>query len=180
MGGIYKAMELGITPVKLNTVLIKGVNDDEIDALINLTKDSPLEVRFIELMPIGKFGEENSDKIVYNSDIIKAHPEFIFIGDNLRGAPASYYRIEGYKGKVGFISPMSHKFCSSCNRVRLTCDGKIKLCLGHNSEMDVASVLREKPEELDEFIKKTIYEKPKGHNFDKNFSSDRNMSMIGG
>jgi len=180
LGGIYKAMKLGITPVKINTVLIKGINDDEIEDLINLTKDSQLEVRFIELMPIGKFGEENSDKIVYNSDIIKAHPEFIFLGDNLRGAPASYYKIEGYQGKVGFISPMSHKFCSNCNRVRLTCDGKIKLCLGHNSEMDVAAVLREKPEELHEFIKKTIYEKPKGHNFDKNFTSDRNMSMIGG
>lgn len=178
--GIHKAMRLGIKPVKINTVLIKGVNDDEIDDLMELTRNSPLEVRFIELMPIGKFGEQNSDKIVYNSDIIKNHPQLIFMGDNLSGAPASYYRIDGYEGKVGFISPMSHKFCSSCNRIRLTSDGKIKLCLGNNSEMEVAAVLRENPQDLDEFIKKAIYDKPAGHNFENSFSSNRNMSRIGG
>lgn len=178
--GIQKALSLGLNPIKINTVLIKGVNDDEIDDFIKLTKDSPLEVRFIELMPIGRFGEQNSDKIVYNSDIINARPELVFCEDNLRGAPANYYRIEGYKGKIGFISPMSHKFCSSCNRIRLTCDGKIKPCLGNNGEVDVTAVLKKNPEGLDEFIQKVIYEKPAGHNFESNFSSIRNMSMIGG
>ncbi|HEX3029018.1 MAG TPA: GTP 3',8-cyclase MoaA [Clostridia bacterium] len=180
LDGIQKALALGMGPVKINTVLIKGVNDDEIDDFIQLTKDSPLEARFIELMPIGSFGECNSDKIVYNSDIINARPELILCSDNLRSTPASYYRIEGYKGKVGFISPMSHKFCSSCNRIRLTFDGKIRPCLGNNGEVDVADLLRQNPDGLDEFIQKAIYEKPAGHNFECSFSSKRNMSMIGG
>jgi GTP 3',8-cyclase len=178
--GIEKAMVLGLTPVKINTVLIKGVNDDEIDEFIQLAKDNPLEVRFIELMPIGRFGEQNSDKIVFNSDIIQARPELVYCKDFLRGSPAKHYRIEGYKGKIGFISPMSHKFCSSCNRIRLICDGKIKPCLGNNKEVDIIEVLRQNPEELDAFIKRIIYEKPEGHHFKDDFSSTRNMSMIGG
>lgn len=166
LNGIQKALELGFRPVKINTVLIKGVNDDEIDDFIEMTKDSPLETRFIELMPIGRFGEENSDKIIYNSDIIKDRPYLIRCEDNLKGSPASYYRIAGYKGKVGFVSPMSHKFCNCCNRIRLTCDGKIKPCLGNNGEIDITDVLRKVPEKLDEVIQKAIYEKPAGHNFE--------------
>lgn len=180
LSGIKKALEVGLKPVKINTVLIKGVNDDEIDDFIQMTKDSPLEVRFIELMPIGSFGEENSDKIVYNSDIINSRKELRFCEDTLKGSPASYYRIDGYMGKVGFISPMSHKFCRCCNRIRLTCDGKIKPCLGNNGEMDVTDSLRLEPEELTEFIRKIIYEKPAGHHFENGFSSTRNMNRIGG
>jgi GTP 3',8-cyclase len=178
--GIEKALVLGLNPVKINTVLIRGVNDDEIDEFIQMAKDKPLEVRFIELMPIGIFGEQNSDKIIYNSDIINKRPELIFCGDGLRGAPAKYYRIEGYKGKIGFISPMSHKFCDRCNRIRLTCDGKIKPCLGNNGEVDITDVLRQNPNEMDAFVQKVIYEKPEGHNLGSSFSSLRNMSMIGG
>lgn len=180
LNGIEKALALGLNPVKINTVLIKGVNDDEIDDFIQLTRDRPLEVRFIELMPIGRFGEQNSDKIVYNSDIIRARPELIFSEDSLGGQPARYYSIAGYKGEIGFISPVSHKFCNSCNRIRLTCDGKIKPCLGNNGEVDITEVLRQNPDRLDALIKKIIYEKPEGHNFGSNFSSVRNMSMIGG
>ncbi|HBF36785.1 MAG TPA: GTP 3',8-cyclase MoaA, partial [Firmicutes bacterium] len=178
--GIEKALELGLTPVKINTVLIKGVNDDEIDDFIHLAKDKPLEVRFIELMPIGRFGEENSDKIVYNSEIIHARPELIFCEDSLKGHPATYYKIEGYQGKVGFISPMGHKFCSSCNRIRLTCDGKIKPCLGNNGEVDITNILRQNPDLLDAAVQKTIFEKPRCHHFETSFSSIRNMNMIGG
>ena len=178
--GIEKAMAVGLKPVKINTVLIKGVNDDEIDDFIQMTKDNWLEVRFIELMPIGRFGEQNSDKIVRNSDIIDARAELIFCEDTSEGQPAKYYRIEGYKGKIGFISPISHKFCSSCNRIRLTCDGKIKPCLGSNGEVDITEVLRQEPDKLDAFIEKIIYEKPEGHNLGKKFSSTRNMNMIGG
>jgi GTP 3',8-cyclase len=178
--GIQKSLSLGLSPVKINTVLIKGVNDNEIDDFIRLAKDSPLEVRFIELMPIGKFGEENSDKMILNSDIIAAHPELIFLKESLNGQPTTYYTIDGYKGKIGFISPLSHKFCDRCNRIRLTCDGKIRPCLGNNGEVDVISVLRQTPEIIDDLIRKIIYEKPEGHHFENSFSSVRNMSMIGG
>jgi cyclic pyranopterin phosphate synthase len=178
--GIEKALELGLTPIKINTVLIKGVNDDEIDDFIHLAKDKPLEVRFIELMPIGRFGEENSDKIVSNSEIIRARPELIFCKDSSKGHPATYYKIEGYQGKVGFISPMSHKFCRSCNRLRLTCDGKIKPCLGNNGEVDIVNVLRQNPDRLDAAVRKAIFEKPRCHHFETGFFSVRNMNMIGG
>ena len=180
LNGIQKALDIGLKPVKINTVLIKGVNDDEINDFINMARESPLKVRFIELMPIGKFGEENSDKIIFNSDIIQSRKDLIFCEDTMKGSPARYYRIDGYKGKIGFISPMSHKFCSSCNRIRLTCDGKIKPCLGNNGEVDVTGILRQNPEELTEFIRNIIYEKPAGHHFESGFSSSRNMNNIGG
>jgi GTP 3',8-cyclase len=180
LNGVQKALSLGLRPVKINTVLIKGVNDNEIDDFMQLAKDSPLEVRFIELMPIGKFGEENADKRILNSDIIAAHPELIFLKDSLSGQPTLYYTIDGYKGKIGFISPISHKFCDRCNRIRLTCDGKIRPCLGDNGEVDVVSVLRQTPDKLDDLIRRIIFEKPEGHHFENRFSSQRNMNMIGG
>jgi cyclic pyranopterin phosphate synthase len=180
LNGIDKALELGLEPVKINTVLIKGVNDDEVDDFIDLAKDKPLVVRFIELMPIGRFGEENRDKIIYNSDIINRRKDLVFCHDTLEGSPARYYKIDGYMGKIGFISPMSHKFCECCNRIRLTCDGKIKPCLGNNGEVDITGILRNTPEKLADFIKSVIFEKPRGHNFGKGYHSQRSMNRIGG
>jgi cyclic pyranopterin phosphate synthase len=178
--GIDAALDAGLLPVKINTVLIRGVNDDEIDDFIALTKDRPLEWRFIELMPIGPFGEENGDKVVPTSEIIATRPHLVYLKKSDRGAPAEYYKAEGHQGKVGFISPMSHKFCSDCNRIRLTSDGKLRPCLGNNGEVDVMTVLKEHPEQLDEFIKNIIYNKPEGHHFEESFNSSRHMNRIGG
>ncbi|MCX7708345.1 MAG: GTP 3',8-cyclase MoaA [Clostridia bacterium] len=178
--GIEKSLSLGLQPIKINTVLMKGVNEDEIDAFIQLAKESPLDVRFIELMPIGKYGEENSDKIVYNSDIISARPQLVFVNESFQGQPARYYKAEGFKGRIGFISPVSHQFCSCCNRIRLTCDGKLKPCLGNNGEVDLMDILKSDSDELDAFIRQAIFEKPASHNFGSSFSSVRNMSRIGG
>lgn len=178
--GIDKALEVGLLPVKVNTVLVKGLNDHEFNDFVALAKDRPLEVRFIELMPIGRFGEENADKIVYNKDIIDYHPELIPCDNILSNHPARYYTLEGYEGKIGFISPMSHKFCQYCNRIRLTCDGKIKPCLGDNGEVNIIEILRNDPKNLKAEVERAIYQKPEGHNFEKSFNSARNMSMIGG
>jgi cyclic pyranopterin phosphate synthase len=178
--GIEAAVNAGLDPVKINTVLMKGINDDEIDDFMLLAKEQSLAVRFIELMPIGRYGEKNTDKIVYNTDIINSRPQLIFCEDILEGQPASYYRVTGYKGKIGFISPISHRFCGSCNRIRLTSDGKLKPCLGNNGEIDITQVLRSNPDELKAVIHKAIYDKPQGHSFGNGFSSVRNMSMIGG
>ena len=178
--GIKTALNEGLSPVRLNTVLIKGVNDDEVDDFIALTENLPLDVRFIELMPIGNFGEDNTDRIVYNDSIIEKRPWLIPCHVEDKGHPARYYRIEGFKGRVGFISPMSHKFCRYCNRIRLTCDGKLLPCLGSNTEIDILDVLRNKPDELVDILRKSIYEKPKGHNFENKSSSKRSMKMIGG
>jgi len=178
--GIEKTVDVGLKPVKINTVLIKGVNDDEIDDFILLAKHHSLEVRFIEMMPVGRYGEQNIDKIVCNSDIINSRPQLIFSEDIMKGQPVNYYKIDGYKGKIGFISPLTHKFCGCCNRIRLISDGIIKPCLGNNREVDIIEVLRKNPSGLGALIQKAIYNKPEGHNFGSSFSSIRNMSMTGG
>lgn len=178
--GIHKALKIGLTPIHINTVLIKGINADELEAFMELTRDCELDVRFIELMPIGRFGEENAHKAVNNSDIIEAYPSLKPCGSDSPCEPARYYRFEGYKGRIGFISPMSHKFCSSCNRIRLTCDGKIKPCLGDNGEVSIVDVLRNAPEKLDKLVKDIIFNKPRSHNFAESFVSKRSMNKIGG
>lgn len=180
LAGVERAVALGLKPVKINVVLIRGINDDEVDAFMDLTRELPLEVRFIELMPVGKFGEENREKIVYNSDIIHDRPQLQPCGREMSGQPADYYRIEGYQGRIGFISPMSHKFCHCCNRIRLTCDGKIKPCLGNNGEVDLIETLRNHPGQLEEVIRESIFYKPQGHHFDAGFRSGRGMDAIGG
>jgi len=177
--GIASAVKAGLFPIKINIVVMKGVNDEEINAFINLAKDNPIEVRFIELMPIGDFGEKNKEKVVFNSSIIRTHPQLISMESTSSG-PASMYTIEGFKGLIGFISPMSHQFCHLCNRIRLTCDGKIRPCLGQNGEKDLIPVLRNHPENLDEFIRTAILEKPKGHHFGEEYKSTRSMNKIGG
>ena len=179
LAGIDAAVRAGLNPVKINVVLIKGVNDGEIDDFIQMTKENPIEVRFIELMPIGGFGEKNRDKIVYNSDILRSHPQMQPILQTPPG-PAILYRIDGYSGKIGLISPMSHQFCNCCNRIRLTCDGKLRPCLGDNGEVDLMKALREQPEELDGLIARTIFNKPEGHHFNREFHSEKGMSQIGG
>lgn len=180
LDGIKEAVASGLRPVKINTVLIKGLNDSEVDNFIRLAKDNPVDVRFIELMPVGKFGESNMERIIPNSAIISAHPELRHIEDACTGQPARYYEIEGYMGRIGFISPMSHKFCSSCNRIRLTCTGKLRPCLGDNGEVDLLPIIENGPDMLEETLKKAIFEKPEGHNFSKGFTSQKGMNEIGG
>jgi GTP 3',8-cyclase len=177
--GIKSAVDAGLSPIKINVVTIKGINDDEINEFIGLAKAHPVDVRFIELMPIGQFGADNSDRIVFNSDIIAAHPWLQELENN-SAQVAQYYAGGGYCGRVGFISPISHKFCDHCNRIRVTYDGKIKPCLGDNSEIDISAVLRRAPEQLEGFIKKAILKKPFGHHFGGGFVSKRSMLAIGG
>lgn len=180
LDGIGKALEYGITPLKINTVLVKGINDDEIDDFIRFTFDNPVEVRFIELMPIGRFGEENPEKIVLNQDIINSHPELVRCEEDGRSGVATLYRVKGSQGRIGLISPLSHQFCHCCNRIRLTCDGRIKPCLGDNGEVNLLEILRNNPKGLREFIKRVIYQKPPGHNFPGGYRSERTMRTIGG
>ena len=180
LDGICRALDYGLLPVKINTVLVKGVNDDEIDDFIGFSKKYPVEVRFIELMPIGRFGEQNGARIIYNHDIINAHPELVKRIDDEPDGVATYYQVAGSKGKVGFISPMSHQFCSCCNRIRLTCNGRIKPCLGDNGEVNLFNVLRNDPPRLQAFIRQAIYQKPAGHHFLDGYQSVRTMKEIGG
>jgi cyclic pyranopterin phosphate synthase len=181
LAGIDAAMEAGISPVKINTIVIKGLNDMEIEGFIRLAKLYPIDVRFIELMPIGAFGEKNRDKIEYNSEILRKYPclHLTDCGREFSDGPARYYTAEGFRGRIGFISPMSHKFCKNCNRIRLTYDGRLKPCLGENGETDITGLIGS-PTELKKAMEKIIFNKPNEHHFESEFSSVRNMSEIGG
>lgn len=170
---INKAIHLGFK-VKINVVLIKGFNDDEISDFIQLTKDKPIEVRFIELMPIGGDIEFDRKNYKENSYILKGLP----IKDLGYDGVSRTFAIDDYKGKIGLISPLSHKFCGACNRIRLTSDGKIKSCLHSKEEISIKGLTRSDKEKL---IRETIYNKPQSHKLDeKGSESMRSMSSIGG
>lgn len=180
LDGIDAAIEHKLLPIKINVVLVKGRNDNEIDNFIELCRNRPIDVRFIELMPIGEFGSDASLRI-NNSDIIDARPYLIPEEPEYIGQPSTDYRIDGYMGKVGFISPFSHKFCHLCNRIRITSDGKLKLCLGHNHEISLKDALKSSdPAVLYETMKNAIAKKPLGHTFDKGFNAVRTMNKTGG
>ncbi|MFZ5975444.1 MAG: GTP 3',8-cyclase MoaA [Bacillota bacterium] len=179
MDGINEAVATGLHPVKLNMVVVRGSNDDEIDDFIALAKDRPVDVRFIELMPIGELGLDAS-KRVSTDEILAARPYLIPIPPRYPGQPSKDYTIEGFKGRVGFISPLSHKFCGACNRVRVMSDGVLKTCLGNNNEVSLLSALEKGDAALLETIHDAIYHKPLGHEFESGFSSVRDMSKIGG
>ncbi|MDI6600985.1 MAG: GTP 3',8-cyclase MoaA [Thermoanaerobacteraceae bacterium] len=173
LDGIEKALYAGLYPIKINTVLIKGFNDDEIDDLINLTSTYPVDVRFIELMPIGE--AINMDYI--SCDQVLNGRELIPLGED---GVASYYRLENAMGRVGLIRPMSCKFCSSCNRLRLTSDGRLKPCLLKDMEVDLKGPLR-RGEDIAPVIKKALDIKPKEHEANAGeYLKNRDMYEIGG
>lgn len=171
--------------VKINTVLIDNINSDEVFELINITKDNNIYLRFIELMPIGvgnKFKGITTSEI---KKIIEGKLRYKNIDkeDGING-PATYIKIEGYKGQVGFISPMSECFCKDCNRIRLTSEGFLKACLHFNYGIDLKKILRKNDnlENLEDAIKKCIFNKPENHNFNKK-DKDKElkfMNKIGG
>ena len=177
--GVEASIACGMQRVKINTVLVRGVNDGEIDDFIRLAKEYPLDIRFIELMPIGKLGEDASRRIT-SGEVLEGHPELVRIAPRDPNQPSEDYAGEGFRGRVGFISPVSHKFCADCNRVRLTSDGHIRMCLGHNEETDLRAALGRPDEVLLETIRNAVFNKPCGHAFETMFHSQRAMNRIGG
>ena len=177
--GIEKCLSLDMLPLKLNTVLMKGINDDEIEDFIKLTIDRPIQVRFIELMPIGegqKYFEEHSMKV---EEILERYPNLIPIKD--KSKVASVYRIPGSIGSVGLISPVTCKFCHECNRIRLTSIGTIKPCLHSFEEINLKPFLNDN-KKLIKSIKNAVYNKPEEHYLEDDGKSetDRMMHQIGG
>lgn len=178
--GIKAALEYELTPIKINTVLIGGFNDDEIEELAELTLNHDIQVRFIELMPIGHAANWTKDKFISNETVLEKLKDLIPLVSE-PGTPAKYYKIPGAKGKIGLINPISQHFCSTCNRIRLTADGKLKPCLHSNQEIDVRGALGNK-EKIKEVIYSAITNKPQMHHInDKNYIPIvRDMSNIGG
>lgn len=177
--GIEAAKSEGLTPIKINTVLIGGFNVDEIEDLVNLTKTEEIDVRFIELMPVGeasKWAEEN----FISNEVILDKVNALEKAERLdSSSPAVYYKLPHAKGRVGIINPISCKFCEYCNRVRLTSQGKLKLCLHSNEEIDLKDKLRN-GEDIEKIILKAIKHKPEAHHLEDGQYISDSMYQIGG
>ncbi len=168
--GIAAAKEAGFAGIKLNTVMIRGVNEDEFCDLVQFAVDQELDIAFIEEMPLGDVGHARIDTY-YSSDdalaLLSRRFELVSSTETT-GGPARYWRIPGTRTKVGFISPHSHNFCAACNRVRVTCTGELFPCLGQNDSVDLLPLLRAHPDD-DEPVRQAIVDamgiKPRGHDF---------------
>lgn len=188
--GIRRAEEAGFSPVKINMVPVRGVNDDEILDFARLTIDRPLHVRFIEFMPIGANDRWRSEACVSGAQIREViEREFGTLAPahgNESAGPASNFRISGAAGVIGFISPISKHFCAACRRLRLTADGKIRPCLLSDTEIDVKSPLRGgcDDRELERLLRLALEIKPEHHYIDRErglpYCFERTMSGIGG
>jgi len=188
LGGIEAAKEAGFELVKINTVVMRGINDDEILDFARMTYEDGWHIRFIELMPFKGVAEfvPSSELRQRVSPLGKLEPCSDFGGISGNG-PATYYRLAGAKGTIGFISPLSEtSFCSRCNRIRLTSDGKLRPCLLGEEEVDLKAVLRSdfigaSIEELKRLIVKAVASKPEHHLGQGNIKLvNRKMSQIGG
>jgi len=180
--GINLALNTGFEPIKINTVLMKGINDDEIISFCKLTLDLPLHIRFIELMPFGSRRIYSDENFIPVQDAKKNIEKYFELSPvKIKGnGPAEYFEIKGARGSIGFITPISNCFCDRCNRLRLTADGKLKTCLFAIEEIDLKTPLRNgaTPEELQNIAKIAIANKQKQHN--NKFFNTRIMSQIGG
>lgn len=180
LAGIDACLAVGLTPVKLNTVLVRGINDDEIADLISLTRDRPLAVRFIELMPMNEVGQ-NPDRLVTGTEILARYPNLQQLPPAYAGQPSEDFQLPDHVGTVGFIRPISHRFCHACNRIRITADGRLKPCLGDRGEVDLRPALASAdPSGLLNLIRDTIWAKPDGHHFNPEFKPLRGMDQTGG
>ena len=182
--GIFRSLEAGLNPVKINVVVVRGFNEAELPNFLALAKQYPLHIRFIELMPIGISSEHRNDFVP-----IKEMKELLGIQEYVPtlgirgGGPAEYFRPSGFKGSIGFISAMSRHFCDKCNRVRLTADGKLRPCLHSKHEVNLREVLRNESSDSDilELFAQAVWHKPAEHHMnDEALQGLRVMSQIGG
>lgn len=180
LAGIAAAKDAGMAPIKINTVLIKDFNDNEIETFVNYTRDEPVDVRFIELMPLGESSGFAENKYLSNDEVLKRMPALVPLLEPDKTGPAEYYQLPGAKGRVGLINPISKHFCSECNRIRITTDGKIKPCLHSDYEIDLVA-LHQSGKTYQEILQQAIDEKPERHHIKEHEKQLlRNMNQIGG
>lgn len=178
MRGIYAALEAGFEKVKINTVLIGGFNDGEVCKLSELTLKFPIDVRFIELMPMYDSGDFTSDAFISCDSVLSVLPDAVSVSHS--GGVAKLYRLPNALGAIGLISPISAHFCGECNRIRLTADGKLKPCLHSSMEYSVKGLNKE---QMIKQIYTAIMNKPKWHgelSYISRSQAKRNMNQIGG
>ena len=187
MEGIAAAQKAGIA-VKINTVALKGFNEHEIPALVAWAHGLGMDLTLIEVMPLGDVGENRDDQFLPLSQVRATLAERFALNasGHVTGGPARYVDVAETGGRIGFITPLSHNFCESCNRVRVTCTGHLYTCLGHEEGADLRAALRgsEGDERLQAEIDRAIANKPKGHDFviDRRGAAalPRHMSVTGG
>ena len=188
LAGIDAAEAAGFEKIKINSVILKNRNDDEIPDLVGFAAGRGMDISFIEEMPLGVIGDHDRAEAYYSSDEIRADLEqryTLLPTTETTGGPSRYYKIVETNTKVGFISPHSHNFCDSCNRVRLTCEGRLLLCLGQEHSVDLRQVIRSNPGDMDKLkqaLRASMDIKPKGHEFDLSVKPVifRHMNMTGG
>lgn len=188
LDGIEAALAQNFKSVKLNAVIMKNHNDDEILDLVDYVRDRGLDISFIEEMPLGDMGKHDREQSYCSSDEVMRRIEarYRLIPSTVTtGGPSRYYLSAGSESRIGFISPHSHNFCDDCNRVRITAEGRLLLCLGQEHSMDLRAVVRANPTD-DAVLRQAIIDsmalKPKGHDFDVTAKPIimRHMSATGG
>jgi GTP 3',8-cyclase len=188
LDGIFAAKAAGMA-IKINTVAMKGVNEDEFDSLVSWCGDHGFDLCLIETMPMGDISSDRTEQYLPLS-IVRSRLRRRWTlneTDYRTGGPARYFEVGETGHRIGFITPMTHNFCESCNRVRLTCTGTLYMCLGQDDDADLRKVLREgaTDADLDDAIREAISRKPKGHDFIIDRRHDRpavarHMSVTGG
>ena len=178
------AEDAGLSPVKINVVVMRGINDDEIADFARLTLDHAWHVRFIELMPVGEMRDVTWDHVVPMDEVLCRLKEISGVhpcASPARGnGPARYYRLDGALGTIGLITPLSHTYCASCNRVRLTADGRLRTCLFGEHEVNLRQPLRDGLP-LEPFFRTALAGKPKEHELLRmRVGGLRALSQIGG
>jgi len=186
--GIAAAKQTGFENIKLNALLMRGINDDEALRLAAFAIENGFDISFIEEMPLGAVSHSRQSSYVSNEETLKLlRARYDLVSSNeTTGGPARYWRIPNSKTKIGFISPNSHNFCEACNRVRISCKGELFLCLGQENKVDLRPLLRAYPHDdkpLKQAIIRGLQTKPKGHDFDLKRAAPaviRFMSHTGG
>ena len=188
LDGLQASIHVGFEGIKLNTVLMRGSNDDEAADLVQFAIENKIDISFIEEMPLGEVDHARKNTFVSNTDTLKLLQTKYSLTPSLEttGGPARYWRVTDSNTKIGFISPHSHNFCESCNRVRITCKGELYLCLGQEDKVDLMPLLRANPNNdapVIQAILDSMRVKPKGHDFDLSRAKPsvvRFMSHTGG
>lgn len=188
LAGIDAAAAAGFKRIKLNSVVQTGRNDDEVLGLVEYAMARGLDISFIEEMPLGSVVSHQREQTFCSSDVVRARIETrhsLVRSSHVTGGPSRYWQVGGSDTRVGFISPHSNNFCGDCNRVRVTAEGKLVLCLGHDNALDLRSLMRAHPgdsERLREALVGALQLKPERHHFetDEQVQVIRFMSMTGG
>ena len=188
VAGIRAARRAGFQSIKLNAVLLKGRNDDEILDLVNFARDEEVDISFIEEMPLGAISEHNRGETFLSTDTVREtiekHYQLLPTTETTLG-PSRYYRMVDSQSRIGFISPHSHNFCAACNRVRVTAEGRLLLCLGNEHSVDLRAVMRRYPGDIQRLkvhIVAAMMKKPERHHFttDGEVQIVRFMNATGG